>query len=300
MKKKFMATYMKIFLLILFLLTITFYSSGCILLVNSNYKLSDYADEIDFNNLDFYYNDFDFNYSTVEHNYSINDNIKDIEISLESQNLNIIEYDGNDIKVEIKSNRNSNYELSKSEVGNKLTFSSNHSTPKNSTVNISIPNKLINQVSLKLTTSSGNISSSNLNLKSLTIFTASGGANLSNINSEYISINSVSGDIDLNNMSVSSETKISSTSGDISSNGNLGVLYVSSTSGDIDITFKDSLKNSSLGTVSGSISLSIPQECGYKINYSTISGDIDTSKLSNGNEESLIEIKTTSGDIYIN
>ena len=46
MEKKFISTNMKIFMLILFLLSITFYASGCITLVQSGYKLSDYANEL--------------------------------------------------------------------------------------------------------------------------------------------------------------------------------------------------------------------------------------------------------------
>ena len=95
MKKKFMSTSIKIFLLILILLTIVFYSSGCIILVNSGYKLSDYADEINLNDFNFYYSDeLGFNYKTSEKSYPINNNIKNIEISLESQNINVNEYDG--------------------------------------------------------------------------------------------------------------------------------------------------------------------------------------------------------------
>lgn len=46
MKKKFISSNMKIFMLILLLLSITFYTSGCIALVQSGYKLSNYADEL--------------------------------------------------------------------------------------------------------------------------------------------------------------------------------------------------------------------------------------------------------------
>ena len=123
MKKKFMSTSIKIFLLILILLTIVFYSSGCIILVNSGYKLSDYADEINLNDFNFYYSDeLGFNYKTSEKSYPINNNIKNFEISLESQNINVNEYDGDNILVEIKNNRNSNAELSKTENGDKMIF----------------------------------------------------------------------------------------------------------------------------------------------------------------------------------
>lgn len=300
MKKKFMSTGIKICLLILILLTIVFYSSGCILLVNSGYKLSDYSDEININNFDFYYNDeFGLNYKTSEKRYPINNNIKYIEISLESQDLNINEYDGDDILVEIKNNKNSNAEFSKTENGDKIIFNSNYSIPSHSTVNISIPQKIITDISLRLTTSSGDLNLSNLNIKSVSTFTSSGEVSMSNVNSNYISLNSSSGKIKLNSI-FASDTKITSTSGDIDCIGNFGNLYSSSTSGDMNFSFIDTLKSSSLGSTSGAISLTIPSQCGYKINYYTVSGDTNFSTLSNGNEEALIDIKTTIGDISVN
>ncbi|CAI3627698.1 DUF4097 family beta strand repeat-containing protein [Clostridium neonatale] len=300
MKKKFMSTSIKIFLLILILLTIVFYSSGCIILVNSGYKLSDYADEINLNDFNFYYSDeLGFNYKTSEKSYPINNNIKNIEISLESQNINVNEYDGDNILVEIKNNRNSNAELSKTENGDKMIFNSNHSIPSHSTVNISIPQKIIKDLSLKLTTSSGDVNLSNLNINSISTFTSSGEIYMSNVNLDYISLNSSSGDISLNNL-FASDTKINSTSGEIDCIGNFGTLYSSSTSGDMNFSFTDSLKKSSFGSVSGDISLNIPTQCGYKINYYTVSGDTSFSTLSNGSEEALIDIKTTSGDISVN
>ncbi|MBP8315948.1 DUF4097 family beta strand repeat-containing protein, partial [Clostridium neonatale] len=268
--------------------------------VNSGYKLSDYADEINLNDFNFYYSDeLGFNYKTSEKSYPINNNIKNIEISLESQNINVNEYDGDNILVEIKNNRNSNAELSKTENGDKMIFNSNHSIPSHSTVNISIPQKIIKDLSLKLTTSSGDVNLSNLNINSISTFTSSGEIYMSNINLDYISLNSSSGDISLNNL-FASDTKINSTSGEIDCIGNFGTLYSSSTSGDMNFSFTDSLKKSSFGSVSGDISLNIPTQCGYKINYYTVSGDTSFSTLSNGNEEALIDIKTTSGDISVN
>ena len=67
MKKKFISTNMKIFMLVLLLLSITFYASGCVVLVKSGYKLSDYANELNINPDAFKFNlninglNFDFN-----------------------------------------------------------------------------------------------------------------------------------------------------------------------------------------------------------------------------------------------
>src|SRR5471030_1568149 len=125
MEKKFISTNMKIFLLVLVLLSITFYASGCITLVQSGYKLSDYADELHidpkaFNfklNLDKF--NFDFNNSSISNDYTINDTINEIDLNLNSQDIKIANYDGEDLKVQIKSNNTISSESLETESGNK-------------------------------------------------------------------------------------------------------------------------------------------------------------------------------------
>lgn len=98
MKKKFISTNMKIFILVLFLLSIVFYVSGCIALVQSGYKLSDYADELHINPDTFKYSSifdkltFDFNTSYLSKDYPINDNINEINFNLNSQDIKVDYY----------------------------------------------------------------------------------------------------------------------------------------------------------------------------------------------------------------
>jgi len=303
MAKNFISTKMKVFMLVLLLVSIVFYGSGCITLVQSGYKLSDYTDELNINPNSFKFdvNLFDFNDSYISRDYTLDDNITEIALNLNSQDIKVENYEGQTLKVQIKSSSSISGELPETEEENKLILSTTYDTPGNARISVSIPNSFKNRGTLKLVTSSGDINISNLSLDTLSISTASGDTNVSNLNLNYFSLNSSSGDTSFNNVSALNETKLSSSSGEIIGNGNLGKVTANTTSGDMDLQFEKSLGNSSLSSVSGSIALSLPRNLGYKINYETNSGDVDSSngKLSAGDESSIINVNTTSGDLII-
>lgn len=303
MEKKFISTKMKLFMLALFILSITLYASGCIVLAQSGYKLSDYSNELNINPNSFKFdvNFFDFNNSSITKDYPLNDNITEISLNLNSQDIKVENYEGQNLKVQIKSNSSISGELPETEDGNKLILNTRYDTPSDATITLSIPNSFSDRGTLKLVTSSGDIQTSNLSLDSLSISTASGDSKVSNLNLNYYSLNSSSGDSHFSNLSILNETNLSSSSGDLVGSGNLGKVIANTTSGDINLKFENSLKNSSLSSVSGSISLSLPTNSGYKINYETTSGDLNSSsgKLSAGDESSIINVNTTSGDLTI-
>ncbi|RII36693.1 hypothetical protein D2A34_04715 [Clostridium chromiireducens] len=308
MKKKFISTNMKIFILVLFILSITFYTSGCIVLVQSGYKLSDYADELHVNPNSFKYDinlsgfNFDFNASYVSKDYTINDNINEINFNLNSQDIKVISYDGDSLKVQIKSYNTISNDLSETEIENKITLGTRYDTPSNASISVSIPNKLKDKSTLKIITSSGDIDVSNLSIDTLNLTTASGEINTVNSNLNYLSLNNSSGSINFNGMTALAETKLTSSSGDIHGEGTLGILNGSTSSGDIDLRFVNSLNNVSLSTQSGSVNLLLPKISGYKVNYETVSGDLNShsNSLSSGDESSLINVNTVSGDLNIN
>lgn len=305
MPKKFISSKMKIFMLILFLLSITFYVSGCITLVQSGYKLSDYADEINItpNSFKFNFNSdlFDFNDSYLSKDYNLSDNINEIAINLNSQNIKVQNYEGQTLKVQIKSNSSVSSELPETEEGNKLTLSSNYDTPGNASITLSIPNSFKSRGALKIITSSGDVNISNVTLDTLGISTASGNTDVSNLNLNYFNLNSASGDIHFKNISALNETKLASSSGEIVGDGNLGKITASTTSGDMELKLEKSIAASSLSSVSGYIDLSLPRNSDYKIDFETVSGHLDSSnkKLSNGNGSSIINVNTTSGNLNI-
>ena len=219
MKKKFISTNMKIFLLVLFLLSMTFYASGCITLVQSGYKLSDYTDELNIDPNAFKFNlnidgfNFDFNDSYVSRDYTINQNINEIDLNLNSQDIKIVNYDGEDLKVQIKSHSTISGELPETENGNKLILNTKYDTPGNASISVSIPYSFKDRGALKIITSSGDINISNLSVNTLNLSTASGDINISNLNLNYLSLNNSSGDINFNNITTLNETKLTSSSG---------------------------------------------------------------------------------------
>lgn len=299
---------MKIFLLVLFLLSMTLYASGCIVLVQSGYKLSDYADELNIDPNTFKFNfgangfNLNFNDSSVSKDYTINDNINEININLNSQDIKVINYDGQDLKVQVKSHNSMSGELLETENENKLVLNTKYDTPDNASILVSIPASFNHRGTLKIITSSGDMNVSKISIDTLNLSTASGDIDVSNLNLSYLSLTNSSGDIKFNTISALTETKLSSSSGDIVGSGSLGTVNGSTASGDINLQFKDSLSNTSLSSASGSISLSLPKDIGYKINYKTVSGSLDSSnrELSFGDESSLINVDTVSGDLNIN
>ncbi|GEA30375.1 MULTISPECIES: DUF4097 family beta strand repeat-containing protein [Clostridium] len=307
MKKKFISSNMKIFMLILLLLSITFYTSGCIALVQSGYKLSNYADELHLSpsafehNLNFNNFNLDFNTSYLSKDYVLNDNVNEIDFSLNSQDIKVVDYDGDDLKVQIKSNNNISNDLYEIESGNRLAFNARYDTPSDASISVSIPYNFKDKSTLKITTSSGDINISSLSLNTLNLSSTSGSIALSDSFLNYLDLNSSNGNITFDNIETSTETKLSSSSGDIIGNGNLGSINGNTLSGDINLRMINSLNNMSLSSHSGSIHLSIPEGSGYKINYETKSGSLNSpnDKLSSGDESSLINITTESGNLNI-
>ena len=305
MAKKFISSKMKIFMLVLFLLSITFYASGCIALVQSGYKLSDYPNELHITPDSFSFNAdinlFDFDGSSLSKEYNIDDDINEISINLNSQDIKVENYEGQTLKVQIKSNNSSSSELTETEDGHKLSLSTNYNTPGNANISVSIPNSFKNKGALKIVTSNGDIDISNVSLDTLSISTASGDTEVSNLTSNYFTLNSSSGDTHLKNVSALNETRLVSSSGEIVGNGTLGQLTANTTSGDMELKLEKSITDSSLSSISGTIDLSLPKDSGYKINYDTISGHLESSneKLSHGDESSIININTTSGNLNI-
>lgn len=295
MKKRIISKGMKIFLSILLILSIVFYTSGCIVLNLSGYKFFEYATDINFHELNFYINNSGFNCL----NCKIDDKITVLNIVFDSQDVNITEYDGSDINIEFKDKISIKNKIVSIETNNILTLKPSHGIRKNAIINISIPKGFLENNTLTVNTINGNISAKNLNCKSLNVFSANGDMKISTTSSKYLKAETANGDIDLKNMHITNESKIISMSGDIHSMGNFAELYASTKSGDMDFTIFDSLNNTSLNCISGDISLDFPKASDYKINYNTKSGDINISDDIHANKDSKysIDLKTVSGDI---
>ena len=277
MSKKFISTKMKIFLLVLLILSIIFYASGCVVLVQSNYNILDYSDEIDFNldsfkyNLDFKNNFLNFTNSYSSHNYDINDNISEIDLNMNSQNIEVVNTDNKLLNIKIKSFSSSNTELNLSQSNNKMTFSPTVDIPNSAEIILSVPLEVSEKITLKLTTSSGDINLNNYSSNTINASSANGDINLNNCNLNYLYSSSSSGDINMTYVNSHVETNVSSLSGTINGTGNFSVFTGSTSSGDINIDFENKLNNLFIRSISGDIGLCIPSHCGYEINYNTLS-----------------------------
>ena len=307
MSKKFISTKMKIFLLVLLILSIIFYASGCVVLVQSNYNILDYSDEIDFNldsfkyNLDFKNNFLNFTNSYSSHNYDINDNISEIDLNMNSQNIEVVNTDNKLLNIKIKSFSSSDIELNLSQSNNKMTFSPTVDIPNSAEIILSVPLEVSEKITLKLTTSSGDINLNNYSSNTINASSANGDINLNNCNLNYLYSSSSSGDINMTYVNSHVETNVSSLSGTINGTGNFSVFTGSTSSGDINIDFENKLNNLFIRSISGDIGLCIPSHCGYEINYNTLSGKLNTDEtfMTNGDKSSTININTSSGDLNI-
>lgn len=307
MNKKLISLKMKITLLVFLILSIIFYASGCIILVQSNYSLSDYSDELNFNtnsfkyNFNFINNFLNFTNSYSSHNYSIDDNINEIDFNMNSQDIEIVNTDSTELNVKIKSFSSSSAQLNLLKTNNKITFSPTVDIPDNAQVIISIPSDVSDRLTLKLTTSSGDINLNNVSSNTLNASSASGDINLNSCNLNYLYTSTSSGDINLTSVNSYIETNLYCLSGSIYGTGNFAVLTGTTSSGDIELTFENKLNNVYLNDNSGDIDLYVPSNCGYEVNYNTVSGELNSPEgiLTNGDKSNTINVNTTSGDLNI-
>ena len=302
MNKKLISTKMKMFIIGLLILSIIFYTSGCIILVKSNYKLSDYTNEINFRASSFSNNFFNFINSSSSHDYNIDDDISEINFNINSQDISVVNTDSELLNVSINGFSAPNIQMNLSKNNNKMIFSSNVDIPDYTDIIISIPKSISDKIMLKITTRNGNININNFSYNSINLSSASGDICLKNSNLNYIYSSTSSGDIILDSVTSYIETNLSCLSGSIDGTGNFGTLTGSTSSGDISLAFIDSLQNVFLNSTSGDITLSLPSKLGYEINYSTIYGDLNSNNdlLINGDKSNKLNVNTTSGDLNIN
>jgi Putative adhesin len=164
----------------------------------------------------------------------------------------------------------------------------------------------------------------------LTVSTTSGEVQLSDIVGK-LEVGSISGDVTLENGQIDGAT-VSTTSGKVQLDGVAGALKLTSVSGDIqvrearngqldlsttsgEIKYEGSLAGASantLDTISGDVNLRLPEDSGFRLDASTVSGDLSSEfdlrdgetarrSLSGvvGDGSATLTIGTTSGDIDI-
>jgi hypothetical protein len=182
---------------------------------------------------------------------------------------------------------------------------------------------------VSLASVSGDVRASDLG-EGLTVNTTSGEVQLDNITGK-LNVESISGDVKLEQGKIDGAT-VKTTSGEVTLDGVAGALNLESVSGDIqvreahdgqldvsttsgEIEYQGSLANASankLNSISGDVKLRLPDAGGFRLDASTVSGDISSDfelrdgqparrSLSGtvGDGSASLTIGTTSGDISI-
>lgn len=307
--KKFISRKMKIFLSVLTTLTILCYISAAIVLYNSNFNFSAYSD--DFNGqLHFGWGNHN-SMGTVEK--ELPQTVQNIYLSTTSSDYTVKFYSGTTLKIDVSGDFLSNFTysdgLSRTEVTDSNVFIETNDNLRFSDLKVTvyIPDTYKNLLSIK--SSSGELSVTGGKLKNLSLSSSSGDIDLYNVEATDTSLEASSGSIKVSTIKTN-KSLIKTSSGDISINGALGETNVSASSGSLGLTLSDLAGNSNFSAQSGDVDLMIPNEIGYKLTFSSNSGEIsgtnlnvgknnNTYSFTNGNGSKLINVKTSSGDLSL-
>lgn len=165
----------------------------------------------------------------------------------------------------------------------------------------------------KFSNVSGNISLIGLKADMINAKTVSGKVQASDLKSKKISLKSVSGSVVADNVKTC-DVQIGSTSGKVKFSGQSNIINCKTVSGSIEMVSSTICESILANTVSGKVSLLISEPEKYNLNFSTLSGAIDTSgfaivdkshptkrsvSITNRSEKNRIEVSTLSGKIVI-
>lgn len=308
--KNFISRKMKIFLSVLTTLTILCYISAAIVLYNSNFNFSSYSDN--------WHGEWNFGWAnhnsvgTVEK--ELPQTVQNIYLSTTSSNYSVKFYNGTTLKIDISGDFLSNFiysdGLSRTEVTDSNVFieTNDNLIFSDLEVTVYIPNTYKNLLSIK--SSSGESSVTGGKLKNLLLSSSSGDINLYNVEATDTSLETSSGIINASTIKTN-KSLIKTSSGDISINGVLGETTLSTASGSVYLSLSELAGTSNFSTQSGDVDLIIPNVTGYKVNFSSISGEIsgknltsdinnsNTYSFTNGNGSKFINVRTISGDLNL-
>lgn len=264
-------------------------------------------------------------------------NFENIELKLVSDNIRILKSDNSQGKIVLSGSIKSNFtpDIYTQYVGKTLeirdsnkTFNNSNYTKNNLDFVLYLPEELYKNLSIDTIT--GNITIDGINFKDLKTDNISGSTKINTIESSNLKMNSVSGKIEIYNSSifsistdtVSGSNKLEnvntksfdfkSVSGSLESQGNFESFKGDTVSGDIYIDTSMLNDDYMITTVSGDVDLNLSKISDFNFRFNSLSGEIETERNlnfdrihndtvegSSGNGGSLINIKTTSGDLII-
>lgn len=264
--KKLINTKMKIFMVFLLIASITCFTTSMIILYNSDFKLTNFADFNMWNNKKHtYYSD----YSTVILDQSLND----------ITNLNI-DFTGHDVTLEVHSGDNLIINANKPTLStaNLLNVTNTNGTitisPSGISKNIlvKLPSNYTNNFDFKST--NGNVNLSNMNLQSFKIESINSDLNINNLTLALGNISTSNGNISLTNVN-SKDLSANTLNGEIYGNNLKGIVNLKTVSGDIFADFTNEITNSKIDTIDGDVSLNISENSNFLIDFNTVDGELD-------------------------
>ena len=189
-----------------------------------------------------------------------------------------------------------------------FNFGNIFKTSPNKTIVVKIPKQSAFIPYITVNTASADIEIDNIDTDILSVNSFSGGLTANALNTENISIETVSGDIKLNKTSAN-EIQAHSVSGRVNIDGDAEHIMLDSVSGNLNFS-TDSLDTNSISinTVSGSATISLPEDCGFTLDNSSVSGEL-TSGFNGRTEDDCyiygdgyteIEFDSVSGSIHLN
>lgn len=314
--KRFMSKKMKFFLSILAVISIGCYISAAIVLYNSDFKIANYVPRWN-ENSDF---DFDFDFhsgkckelGSIEKEFS--SDLENININTSSADIKVEFYTGESLKITGRLYALGDMNISDiikdvSSLNNTLSMDITPYSYDNLKLDIFIPDSYKGNLNINSTGGDNQILGGELN--NLSLKSTSGEFLINNLTLKDLSVKTSSGDIELLYVN-SNISNLNTTSGDIETSVcNLGELNSSSSSGEIDLNLSSLGNNSKISSTSGDIELSISESIGYTLTFNTSSGNIESNRLpikfindnnysiNTGDSSKNVEIKTSSGDLYI-
>lgn len=161
----------------------------------------------------------------------------------------------------------------------------------------------------RFSTTSGKVAVSDLTVaEGLSLSSVSGNISLAEIQCETLAVSTTSGKLQLNR-TMAQEAEISSTSGDCLYTGQVDTLRMDTVSGAMEAELSACPVESHMGAVSGRLTLSIPENPGFTVEYSTVSGKLDSDfplsqlgkqgHMNYGSGAGLLHFNTTSGNMRI-
>ncbi|GAA0070373.1 hypothetical protein UT300003_18960 [Clostridium sardiniense] len=319
MKKPIIKKRFKITLLVLLLVSIFSYVGACTILYSSNYRLSNYKDEVTkYFGIDesiFDFSTWNEPHTSITQSYSqkLNKNIKDININLELANIEIESTDSNDIGLtyslsgrqrKVEEFKDSTMKFKETGTALELSLPNDFKNIYNISITILLPKSYTGNLNIK--SSNGYVNLRDLTLSRLNLDLNYGDINLQTLKANDANLKASNGHIQSNDSNINN-SDISVNYGDIYVQGFIGNSNIKSNNGNIETNLSKLGKNTNISTKYGEIQFNnIKNLSDYQIlAQSNINGIhyedrfIDDKSFSLGNGKNIVNLNNNNGDIIL-